>query len=268
MSTPDGLEDLRAAIMADAAIQETLGSVEDTDRFIALALEVAGARGIALDAAALRAALPPDPLGLSRWNASAVTGARWPPPGWLPIQIVRLGDQLVVDWAYFGAAPLRAPFFEGDIRQALARPFGRLFRYRMTLADFVAHADGTQSLTPSGLIFHMSRCGSTLVSQMLAASAAQHRGLGGGANRRGGAAQPRAADAAGRPAGQAAARHGRRLRPPPRRRRAPLCAQAGCLAHAGAAAVPPRLSRRAVAFPVPRTRRTSWCRRCASAARN
>lgn len=31
------------------------------------------------------------------------------------------------------------------------------------------HAAGVQSLAPSGFIFHMSRCGSTLVSQMLAA---------------------------------------------------------------------------------------------------
>ena len=170
MSTVDGLERLGALVMNDLTLQDALGRAEDTDGFIALAIAAAGARGIALDAAALRAALPPDPLGLSRWSASAISGTQWPPPGWLPIQVAALGDQLVVDWAYVGGAPLQAPFFEGEVRQALARPFGRLFRYRMTLADFLSHADGTQSLTPSGLIFHMSRCGSTLVSQMLAAA--------------------------------------------------------------------------------------------------
>ncbi len=44
-----------------------------------------------------------------------------------------------------------------------------MVRYRMAIEDFVARAPAGQSLAPSGFIFHMSRCGSTLVSQMLAA---------------------------------------------------------------------------------------------------
>lgn len=86
------------------------------------------------------------------------------------MQVSRAGERLVVDWAYFGTAPLTEPFFEGQIRLALRSPFARLFRYRTTVDDFLAHAE-TESLEPSGLIFHMSRCGSTLAAQMLAAVA-------------------------------------------------------------------------------------------------
>jgi hypothetical protein len=46
-------------------------------------------------------------------------------------------------------------------------PFNRAFRYRMSLSDFLSEAE--HSVPPAGFIFHMSRCGSTLVAQMIAA---------------------------------------------------------------------------------------------------
>jgi len=44
-----------------------------------------------------------------------------------------------------------------------------VFRYRTGLQDLIAQAETADSLEPSGFIFHMSRCGSTLAAQMLAA---------------------------------------------------------------------------------------------------
>lgn len=155
--------------MSDEALAETLERAEEADRFVELTLQSAGAHGIALDADALRAAVQPDPLGLARWNAPPAQGSSWPPRHWLPIQVTAADGQLFVDWAYFGAKRLTEPFFEDSIRRALWLPFSRLFRYRMTLGDFLEHAEGEQSLQPSGFIFHMSRCGSTLAAQMLAA---------------------------------------------------------------------------------------------------
>ena len=43
-----------------------------------------------------------------------------------------------------------------------------MLRYRTPLGDLVARAADAPSLRPSGFILHMSHCGSTLVSQMLA----------------------------------------------------------------------------------------------------
>ena len=80
-----------------------------------------------------------------------------------------MGGRPYVDWAHFGAAPLTEPFFEISLRRAMARPFNRMFRYRMALDDIADDGAIQQSLAPAGFIFHMSRCGSTLVSQMLAA---------------------------------------------------------------------------------------------------
>lgn len=154
-----------AAAMDDPALCEALAAA-DPDAFGGL-LATAAERGLTLDAATLQAVSRPDLLGLSRWSAPLVCGAAWPPPTWLPIQVAADDGGLHVDWAYFGAGPLREPFFEDSIRRALRTPFARLSRYRMTLADFFAQAE--PGLAPDGLIFHMSRCGSTLVSQMLGA---------------------------------------------------------------------------------------------------
>jgi hypothetical protein len=73
------------------------------------------------------------------------------------------------DWAWMGAHPLAAPFYADEVRRAAFRPFSRMFRTRTTLGALVDGARLETVAAPDGLIFHMSRCGSTLVSQMLAA---------------------------------------------------------------------------------------------------
>jgi hypothetical protein len=160
------LETLRAAIVSDAALQVALGAHDDVEAFAAAALALATARGIALTRETLMPALRDDPLGLARWSDVALR-VEPPPRGWLPVEVLPIEGALCVEWAYFGARPLRAPFFEGDARRALRRPLGRLVRWRTRLADL---RQGTEHLVqPSGFIFHMSRCGSTLATQMLSA---------------------------------------------------------------------------------------------------
>ena len=165
----DALGQFRALVMADEALADLLCQTDDADRFLALVLRSARERGLALAAETVRTQLRPDPLGLARWTAGPAIGSVWPARHWLPIQVSAPDDRLHVDWAHFGARALTEPFFEDSIRRALNRPFNRMFRYRMTLGDFMHHAAGEQRPAPSGFIFHMSRCGSTLVSQILAA---------------------------------------------------------------------------------------------------
>jgi hypothetical protein len=164
----NALDRLRAAILGDAAWQAALDAHDDADAFAAHALSLAAAHGIPLTREALMPALRDDPLGLARWSDMALR-TEPPPQGWLPIEIIPMPGALCIEWAYFGARPLRAPFFEGDARRALRRPLGRLIRYRTRLADLPQGAERLGSLPPSGFIFHMSRCGSTLATQMLAA---------------------------------------------------------------------------------------------------
>lgn len=88
--------------------------------------------------------------------------------GWLPIRVWQEAGQWQVDWCWFGDTRLHQPFFRDAVEDALRLQFNQAFRRKTalsTLADWQACSPG---LTPSAFIFHASRCGSTLVSQMLA----------------------------------------------------------------------------------------------------
>ena len=52
---------------------------------------------------------------------------------------------------------------------ACAKPFNRLFGYSTPIEALEGWLDDHPSLPPAGFVFHMSRCGSTLLSQMVAA---------------------------------------------------------------------------------------------------
>jgi hypothetical protein len=93
-----------------------------------------------------------------------------PGPGWLPARVRRDGAGLVLDWAYVGARRLTEPFYADSLAAARGDGAGPLVS--TPLADLARWSDRQPSLEPTGLIFHMSRCGSTLASQMLAASRA------------------------------------------------------------------------------------------------
>lgn len=172
-----GLERFRTVMEADKALQERLNQPDDPALFVACVVSSARDHGIDLDASHIAAV-----LGSSRQLASATPadgGARMPPGGWLPVRTQWREQKLWADWAYVGSGPFREPFFEQSVVRWRSKPFNRLFQYT-TPIDMLADAQPQQShlmpnlmsnLAPTGFIFHMSRCGSTLLSQMLAASA-------------------------------------------------------------------------------------------------
>jgi hypothetical protein len=86
--------------------------------------------------------------------------------GWTPVRARPSGGELIVEWRWIGDARFREPFFAETVQFALARPFSLLFPRETTLDELEELEPG---LEPSGFVLHMSRCGSTLVTQMLAA---------------------------------------------------------------------------------------------------
>jgi hypothetical protein len=163
------MNDFAAIVMRDERLAERLAAIDSSAAFISEVIRSAHELGVVLSEASLRHAGQPDPLGLTRWTAPAFMASAVPPRAWLPIAAVAEQNAISIDWAWFGPEPLRAPFYEDDIRRALRLPFNRAFRYRTSLAGLVEGTRATESLAPDGFIFHMSRCGSTLVAQMLAA---------------------------------------------------------------------------------------------------
>ncbi|HEY1796191.1 MAG TPA: hypothetical protein VGG57_08725 [Stellaceae bacterium] len=166
---PLAFDRLRAQVMGDEAVQLELSRIDEAERFAERAAEIAAGIGAGLSREFILAALRPDPLRLMRGFPPVITSA-WPSRHWLPSQVSTSFDGAVgVDWVHLGGERLVQPFFEQSLSRALGRPFNRMFGYRTTLSDFIAGARADEAPAPDGFIFHMSRCGSTLVAQMLAA---------------------------------------------------------------------------------------------------
>lgn len=87
---------------------------------------------------------------------------------WAPIRIYWHEGQPFVDWCYMGSERFTEPFYYLTTEEKLRQPFNVLFRHQTPLEFLGELYEQTPGLAPTGFIFHMSRCGSTLVSQMLA----------------------------------------------------------------------------------------------------
>lgn len=167
----DPIELLRGGLAADRVWRDRLAAIDDLDAFVIAAKDAAAAMRIPIDGDTIHAALRFDPIGLDRFDDFPIDTIGFPEVGWLPISVEPARGGLAVDWAHFGDRGLTAPFFEQSIYVARRRPINRLLRYRTALAALAAQLPDDRSIAPDGFIFHMSRCGSTLVAQMLAATA-------------------------------------------------------------------------------------------------
>ena len=154
---------------ADPAAPARLAAPVAVPGFVAAAVAAAAGYGIALAPSEIDDRLRPDPLGLSRFAAAPVTLDHWPAAGWMPTRSAPNTSPPAIDWAWFGDAPLAEPLYEDSVRRATALPFNRMFRTRTALADLIGDAANHDVRAPSGFVFHLSRCGSTLAGRMLRA---------------------------------------------------------------------------------------------------
>ncbi len=169
VSLPPELHAFVALVLNAPPLQQRLSPIAEADAFAADAVRIAAEHGIALDPAILKGVLRPDPLGLGRFAAAPINCSKWPPAGWLPTRSVSTDGAPAFDWLWFGVRPLTMPFFEDEVRSAGAMPFNWLFRIRTSYDALVAGAGREPEIPLHGLIYHMSRCGSTLLAQIYAA---------------------------------------------------------------------------------------------------
>jgi hypothetical protein len=87
--------------------------------------------------------------------------------GWVPCRLYWQAGEPGVEWCYLGSRPLRDPFFDTTMQLEALTPFNSLFRFRTPMAALAEWHAASPGLSPSGFIFHLSRCGSTLITQML-----------------------------------------------------------------------------------------------------
>ena len=88
--------------------------------------------------------------------------------GWTPSVVRRRDSGPTVEWRYTAGLGFDDPFFEQTMERAVRNRFRLLFARGSTLEDLSRVPGTVDAIEPSGFLFHMSRCGSTLAAQMFA----------------------------------------------------------------------------------------------------
>jgi hypothetical protein len=84
---------------------------------------------------------------------------------WTPVRLDFSGPTPAIDWADLSSERFVDPFFDQTIARWAPGPHAR--PVVRTGLDALDALDSEPSLEPAGMIFHLSRCGSTLVSRLL-----------------------------------------------------------------------------------------------------
>ncbi len=150
---PLGFAAFQEVVPGDPELQRALHAISEPREFVDEIIRAGRGRGFEFDAADVEAKANPIPE--SSPPSSPPSGA------WIPIALREDG----AEWIYFGERRFTQPFFDDDVKAALKNRFARTFRRIAPLPD-------PRDCSPSGFIFHMSRCGSTLAARMLAALSA------------------------------------------------------------------------------------------------
>jgi hypothetical protein len=88
---------------------------------------------------------------------------------WVPERVRWGSTGPVVEWIQSGGRRFTEPFFEDTVRRIRCASPGADIQGQTGMDELEAWVAGNPGLRPAGFVFHLSRCGSTLISQMLAA---------------------------------------------------------------------------------------------------
>jgi hypothetical protein len=87
---------------------------------------------------------------------------------WIPFRLFEEGDTINCRWLYLGDEKIAEPFFEETIAKCRMLPENsRLIRCISNVDVLPEWSQQIETISPTAFIFHISRCGSTLISQLL-----------------------------------------------------------------------------------------------------
>lgn len=104
-------------------------------------------------------------LGLTAMDGDAVRDEQVPLVGWLPIAIDLRVYAEHVTWLFFGREPLAEPMFADSVSRLKRRVNG----VPIKITGLPSLATFNSPLLPTGFVFHVSKCGSTLLANALKA---------------------------------------------------------------------------------------------------
>lgn len=87
---------------------------------------------------------------------------------WIPYRLVEEAGISYCKWLYLGHESIEEPFFEETINKCIQLPENsHLLKGVSSLEILPEWAQSVETVPPTAIIFHISRCGSTLISQLL-----------------------------------------------------------------------------------------------------
>ncbi|HWB07115.1 MAG TPA: hypothetical protein VG796_29090 [Verrucomicrobiales bacterium] len=88
---------------------------------------------------------------------------------WMPVHVSWEAGECMVEWIDFAETRMTEPFFDQTVARLLENPCRNLRRFQTGMDELCERFAPQAESKPGGLIFHISRCGSTLVAGMLRA---------------------------------------------------------------------------------------------------
>lgn len=90
---------------------------------------------------------------------------------WIPIKLIEKENEVYFEWIYFSDIPFADPFFEETIAKCRSHSYNsKSFKLISTTENLIDWSKELDFVELKGLVFHVSRCGSTMLSQSLATS--------------------------------------------------------------------------------------------------
>ncbi|WP_264553773.1 sulfotransferase [Flavobacterium sp. N2038] len=91
---------------------------------------------------------------------------------WIPIKLIEKDNEIYFEWIYLGDLNYNEPFFDETIAKCRKLPYNsNWFKTVSTLENLIDWSKELVAVEVKSLVFHVSRCGSTMLSQSLATSA-------------------------------------------------------------------------------------------------
>ncbi|RYJ40632.1 hypothetical protein NU08_0069 [Flavobacterium anhuiense] len=90
---------------------------------------------------------------------------------WIPIKLIEKENKVYFEWLYLSDIPFADPFFEETIAKCRSHSYNsKPFKLISTAENLIDWSKELDHVELKGLVFHVSRCGSTMLSQSLATS--------------------------------------------------------------------------------------------------
>ncbi|MNX41912.1 hypothetical protein D3C86_723250 [compost metagenome] len=94
-----------------------------------------------------------------------------PLSNWIPYKLIEKDNEVYFEWIYLGDLKYADPFFEETISKCWKHSYNsNPFKVITTAENLIDWSNQLISVELKSLIFHVSRCGSTMLSQSLATS--------------------------------------------------------------------------------------------------